>query len=101
MLAGPERATMKDAFLAMAYPLVPLGLLAWISFSVALIMVNWSYIVSVVSDPLGRGWDLLGTAHLAWGPFQPQWMAPIQAILLAIGPSMRSHRRRCCSFSFP
>lgn len=38
------------------------GLLAWIAFSVPLIFVNGSYIISVISDPFGWGWNLFGTA---------------------------------------
>ena len=51
---------MKEVFLGFSGVLVPLGLMAWIAFSIPLIFVNGSYILNVVSDPMGRGWDLLG-----------------------------------------
>ncbi|HET6383717.1 MAG TPA: 4Fe-4S binding protein [Armatimonadota bacterium] len=76
---------MKELFIHYAYTMVPLGLLAWIAFSVPLLMVNGAYIVSVISDPLGRGWNIFGTATVPWSPFHPELMAYIQIPLLLIG----------------
>ena len=84
-LAGAEPKPWKESFLTMAYPLVPLGLLAWIAFSVPLIFINGSYILVTMSDPFGWGWDLFHTAHTAWSPILPQWMPTIQVCLMAIG----------------
>lgn len=75
----------KDYFLRFAYPFVPLGLLAWIAFSIPLVMVNGAYIVSTLSDPMGRGWDLFGTAHIPWTPIFPEYVGYLQAIVLFIG----------------
>jgi len=83
-LAGEPGVTMKDAFLGFSGVLVPLGLAAWIAFSIPLILVNGSYVLNVISDPLGRGWDLLGTAHARWAPFHPEYASSLQiAVLLA------------------
>jgi hypothetical protein len=84
-LAGGEEVTAKDAFLGLVYPLVPLGLLVWVAFSIPLIMVNGSYILMVASDPFGWGWDLFGTAHMAWTPLAPQWTPYVQVPLLLFG----------------
>lgn len=84
-LAGKNGVPMKQVFLGYGYTLVPLGLLAWIAFSLPLIMVNGSYLISAVSDPLGRGWDLLGTAHFPWTPFLPEWCVHLQVLILAFG----------------
>lgn len=65
--------------------LVPMGLLAWIAFSVPLIMVNGSYIISVVSDPLGWGMNLLGMAEFPWTPFKPEWVPFVQVPVLLAG----------------
>ena len=46
--------------LRLAYILVPVGIFAWIAFSLPALMVNYNYILSVVSDPLGLGWNLFG-----------------------------------------
>ena len=46
--------------------------------------MNGSYVLNVISDPLGRGWDLLGTAHAPWVPFHPEYAGFLQiAVLLA------------------
>ncbi len=84
-LARAKEVPVKRVFLKYSYTLVPLGLLAWIAFSVPLLMVNGSYVVSVISDPLGWGWDLFGTAGLHWTPVVPQWVPYIQIVLLLIG----------------
>ncbi|KKL84789.1 hypothetical protein LCGC14_1961190, partial [marine sediment metagenome] len=75
----------KELFLRYAYMLVPMGLLAWIAFSFPLIMVNGSYIVSVLSDPMGTGWDLFGTANFPWTPVLTAWLVPIQLAVLIGG----------------
>jgi len=82
---GAALPGMKDLFIKYAYMMVPLGLLAWIAFSVPLLFVNGAYIVSVISDPLGRGWNLFGTANFPWSPFHPDWMAFIQIPLMLTG----------------
>ncbi len=84
-LAKPSSVTFKDAFLAFAYPLVPLGLLAWVAFSLPLMMVNGSYVLMVISDPFGWGWDLFGTAQVHWTPVLPHWTPYLQAPILLLG----------------
>lgn len=75
----------KENFLGLVYPLVPLGLMIWVAFSIPLLMVNGSYIMMTLSDPFGWGWDLFGTAHIAWTPVLPHWTPFIQVFLLLIG----------------
>ena len=84
-LAGPHGTSAKEVFLGFVYPLVPLGLLVWVAFSLPLLLVNGSYILMVASDPFGWGWDLFGTAHLAWTPFVPHWVPYLQVPLLLVG----------------
>ncbi len=81
----PAPRPWKDSFLAMAYPLVPLGLVAWIAFSLPLIFINGSYILVTMSDPFGWGWDLFHTAHTAWSPIVPEYMPAIQVAIMAVG----------------
>ena len=71
--------------LRLAYMLVPIGIFAWIAFSLPMLMVNYSYILNVLSDPLGLGWNLLGTAHYAYKPFYPHWIPLIQGLILLAG----------------
>lgn len=84
LAAANEHAT-SELFIRLAYTLVPLGLLAWIAFSVPLIMVNGAYIVSVASDPLGWGMDLFGTAGFHWRPLLPEWVPYLQVPILLGG----------------
>ena len=48
-------------------------------------MVNGAYILSVLSDPFGWGWNLFGTAEVPWTPILPHWIPYIQIALLAGG----------------
>jgi len=59
----------RKLFADYAAVLVPLGLAAWAAFSLSFVLVNLSYAWSVPSDPLGWGWDLLGSASLKWTPY--------------------------------
>jgi ferredoxin len=84
-LAGDTRHAMRTVFLGYSFIVVPLGLLAWIAFSVPLLLVNGSYILNVVSDPFGWGWDLFGTAGAQWTPLVPEYVVFFQLPLLGIG----------------
>jgi polyferredoxin len=75
----------KSVALAGASALVPFGLFAWIAFSVPLLLANGSYVVAAASDPLGRGWDLFGTAEQPWTPVLPHWTPWLQAGLVLAG----------------
>jgi hypothetical protein len=48
-------------------------------------MINYSYIFSVAADPLGLGWDLLGTADYPFKPFHPETIPAIQGVLVLAG----------------
>lgn len=85
-LAKPTaNVSLRAVALAGASSLVPLGLLAWIAFSVPLVLANGSYVLMVASDPFGWGWDLFGSATVAWHPIVPHWGSWIQAGLVLIG----------------
>ena len=71
--------------LRLAYILIPVGIFAWIAFSLPPVMTNYSYILSVLSDPLGLGWDIFGTANQHFKPFIPEWIPAIQGVLLLAG----------------
>jgi hypothetical protein len=71
--------------LRLAYIFIPIGIFAWIAFSLPTIMVNYGYIISVFSDPLGLGWDLLGTADAHFKPLIPDWIPVIQGFVLLAG----------------
>jgi len=60
---------IKKLFIAQSYALVPLGLSAWIAFSLSFVFANFSYVLVSLSDPFGWGWNLLGTAGISWTPW--------------------------------
>ncbi|MDP2647254.1 MAG: hypothetical protein Q8P24_20160 [Desulfobacterales bacterium] len=82
--AGRPAGT-RDMALRLTYILIPVGIFAWIAFSLPAIMVNYGYIIAVISDPLGLGWDLLGTADYPFKPFLPEYVPAIQGTLLLAG----------------
>jgi hypothetical protein len=83
-MAG-NRVSNRTMTLRLAYILVPIGIFAWIAFSLPMLMVNYSYILNVLSDPLGLGWNLFGTAHYPYLPFFPEWIPLIQGVILLAG----------------
>jgi hypothetical protein len=48
-------------------------------------MINYGYIISVLSDPLGLGWDLFNTADAHFAPLVPDWIPVIQGVILLAG----------------
>jgi hypothetical protein len=90
-----SKETLKKSFIAFAYALVPLGLMAWIAFSLSFVFANLSYIWPTLSDPLGLGWNLFGTAHVAWQPYLMSIVPFLQAGVLIGGlfwACMTAHR---------
>jgi ferredoxin len=83
-LAG-NQVDNRTLTLRLAYILVPVGIFTWIAFSLPAVMINYGYIISVFSDPLGRGWDLLGTANSNFKPFFPEGIPVIQGVVLLAG----------------
>jgi len=87
---GTDRLTggrigTRNLMLRLTYMLIPVGMFAWIAFSLPTLMVNYSYIISVLSDPLGLGWNIFGTADFPFQPFVPEWIPIIQGFVLLIG----------------
>ena len=83
--------SIKEIFLAYSYVLIPLGLMAWIAFSIPLILINGSYVISIFSDPFGWGWNLFGTSDFHWQPFIPEYIGFIQIGLLLMGLGYAIH----------
>lgn len=84
-VASLRDVPVRRLFVALAYTLVPLGLAAWMAFTVSLVFANLSYALPVLSDPFGWGWNLLGTRDVAWHPLFPAWVPLVQAALLIAG----------------
>jgi len=75
----------RSPFAAFATPLVPLGLAFWAAFSLSFFLTNGSYVLNSISDPLGLGWNLIGTAGVAWRPMLAGAIAPLQTAVLLGG----------------
>ncbi len=80
-----EAHSFKKRFAALSASLIPLGLAFWAAFSLSFVLANASYIFASLSDPLGLGWNLFGTANLAWHPLLSSFQAPVQTLVLVGG----------------
>ena len=80
-----HRSHSRKAVANQSQILLPLGLCAWIAFTISFAFPKLSYILSVLSDPLGWGWNLLGISYPAWSP-DVSWFSPVlQAAILLVG----------------
>jgi hypothetical protein len=75
----------KKRFATLSTALIPLGLMFWVAFSLSFVLTNASYILAAISDPLGLGWNLFGTANTAWQPMLASILAPGQTLALVGG----------------
>jgi len=75
----------KQRFASFSTALIPLGLMFWTAFSLSFVLTNASYIFAALSDPLGLGWNLFGTANTAWQPMLTTLLAPAQTLALVGG----------------
>lgn len=81
-----SKATLQDGklpsltrlFTDYGYSIIPLGLTGWIAFTVAFAMVDISYAIPLLSDPMGWGWNLFGTADYGWVMYAPQLIPYLQ-----------------------
>ena len=85
ILQTKSNLPLKQRFASLATALIPLGLMFWVAFSLSFVLTNASYILAALSDPLGLGWDLLGTASVAWQPMLTSILGPAQTLALVGG----------------
>ena len=80
------RGLKNDAlFAGYATVLVPLGLAIWITFTLSFTLTNISYAWPALSDPFGWGWNLFGTANMAWTPYLSGMIPYLQIPVLLAG----------------
>ncbi len=75
----------KKRFATLSTSLIPLGLMFWVAFSLSFVLTNATYILASLSDPLGLGWNLFGTANATWQPMLTSILAPVQTLALVGG----------------
>ncbi|MFZ5818014.1 MAG: 4Fe-4S binding protein [Bacillota bacterium] len=76
---------LRKLFTNLSYSLVPMGMCAWIAFSFAIVLPNGSYVIRIISDPFGWGWNLFGTAQFPWTPVGLTVMPYLQLFALLFG----------------
>ncbi|MEW6026902.1 MAG: 4Fe-4S binding protein [Planctomycetota bacterium] len=84
LFSGNKEVPLKKVFVNFAYTLVPMGLGVWIGFSLGIILPNGSYLLHIISDPFGWGWNLFGTAHFPWTPVFTYPLGYLQGVVLLI-----------------
>jgi ferredoxin len=83
-LSGATQPLLRT-FVAASYALVPLGLMAWVAFSLSFVSASFSYLWPSLSDPFGRGWDLFGTTQVGWQPYLSGPLPLLQVVVLLSG----------------
>lgn len=82
LFSGNKEVPLKKIFINFSYTLIPIGLGVWIAFSFGIVLPNGSYILHIISDPFGWGWNLFGTAGFPWTPVFTYAMGYIQGATL-------------------
>ncbi len=85
VLQNKSAISFKNRFASLSTVLIPLGLMFWVAFSLSFVLTNATYILATLSDPLGLGWNLIGTANIAWQPVLTAAVAPAQTLVLIVG----------------
>jgi Fe-S-cluster-containing hydrogenase component 2 len=80
-----KKIPLKREIANQSQALLPLGLMAWIAFTVSFAFPKLGYVVSVMNDPFGWGWNLLGVGNTLWSPDVSGFSPVLQVILLLIG----------------
>lgn len=83
--ASKVRMPLKREISNQSQALLPLGLMAWIAFTVSFALPKLGYILGVLNDPFGWGWKLLGAGYAFWQPDVTGFSSLVQVALLLIG----------------
>jgi len=84
-LVGMGLPPLKRLFTDYGYAIVPIGLAGWIAFTTAFALVDISYAIPLLSDPMGWGWDLFGTADYGWVMYAPHIIPYLQIPIMLGG----------------
>ena len=82
---GNQERNLRQALAHNSQVLVPLGMMAWIAFTISFASAKFSYVLPVVSDPFGWGWNLVGVSGTAWVGQNTIFSLVLQVIVLTIG----------------
>ncbi len=76
---------LRRAIAEQAPVLLPLGLFAWIAFTISFAIPKLGAVLGVLADPLGWGWSLLGSAGAARSLDMSGLSGVLQAGMLMVG----------------
>ncbi|MHB1382539.1 MAG: 4Fe-4S binding protein [Thermoleophilia bacterium] len=83
---GGKQAGIRMVFISFAFAFLPIALASHLAHNLVHFFEEGGVAISVISDPLGRGWDLLGTVNVVTGPLLG--MDPLRILqmsLIALG----------------
>jgi hypothetical protein len=84
--AGGNGATLKSVFIGFSFAFLPIALSSHLAHNLVHFFGEGVAVVPVISDPLGWGWNLFGTAGLMLSPIlELEPLQVIQMTLIAIG----------------
>jgi hypothetical protein len=84
--AGESLPTYRDYFIRYAYCLLPIALFYHLAHNLEHLLMEGPKVVVLMSDPMGRGWNLFGTAAWSVPPLvslEVLWV--LQVVLVAVG----------------
>lgn len=83
---GASSHSLRTTFIAFAYVLLPVALFYHLAHNFQHLLREGQRLVPLLSDPLGRGWNLLGTAGMQIDPLMPlEWIQIGQVALVLLG----------------
>ncbi|MCJ7624676.1 MAG: 4Fe-4S binding protein [Anaerolineaceae bacterium] len=65
--------------------LFPLGLMAWVAFTISFALAKYFFIFQVISDPFGWGWNLFNLAQVDLNLDTSTFSSVMQGIVLLVG----------------
>jgi polyferredoxin len=80
-----SRASLRRAIADQAQALLPLGLFSWIAFTISFAFPKLTNVFATLSDPFGWGWNLFGTANVAWALDDSGLVLILQIAALLVG----------------
>ncbi len=86
LASGGSEVSYHNYFIRYAYALLPIALFYHLAHNLEHLLMEGQKVVPLLSDPLGRGWDLLGTEGVTLAPLTnlpTLWI--VQVILVMTG----------------
>ncbi|MHB8159924.1 MAG: hypothetical protein ACYDGS_05480, partial [Thermoleophilia bacterium] len=79
-------ASLKSVFIGFSFAFLPIALASHLAHNLVHFFEEGTAVVPVISDPLGRGWDLFGTANVIAEPLlHTETLRIFQMTLIVIG----------------